>query len=123
MMRAGAFEVPGGVRSAELPGGRTRRHRIASNEVAHMIGRDRPSQRVASELRARIRTGEFAAGERIPPVREIAAEHDAAVSTVTRAIRYLHRQGVLVVIHRRGAYVAHGSPAAPPSAPASTCTG
>ena len=46
-----------------------------------------PSQRVETALRARVTAGEWASGERLPPVAELAAQYGVARSTVIAALR------------------------------------
>ncbi|MFO0749678.1 MAG: TetR/AcrR family transcriptional regulator C-terminal domain-containing protein [Myxococcota bacterium] len=55
------------------------------------------SQRIAAELRARIRSGKLAPGERLPSVRALVAEHGVALATATKALAVLKKEGLVRV--------------------------
>lgn len=55
------------------------------------------SQRIASELRARIRSGKLAPGDLVPSVRTLVAEHDVALATATKALAMLRKEGLVRV--------------------------
>jgi GntR family transcriptional regulator len=62
-------------------------------------------------IAARIASGRLAPGERIPPVRELAAELRLAPNTVAKAYRELEASGHLVGRGRNGTFVAEDPPA------------
>lgn len=55
------------------------------------------SERVASDLRARIEAGEFAVGDKLPPHRQLAADYEVAVNTATAAVKLLRDMGFVTV--------------------------
>ena len=61
---------------------------------------------VADDLCARIQSGEYAAGTRIPSYSELAKLYSVSVTTIQRAILVLQAQGLLVGVQGRGVYVA-----------------
>jgi GntR family transcriptional regulator len=60
---------------------------------------------VAGALRARVESGEFAPGARLPKLRDLAADHDVSVGTVVRALGMLKHGGVLVTGPGSGTFV------------------
>lgn len=60
---------------------------------------------IAADLERRIRAGEWAFGDRLPPREQLAAEYGAAVMTVRRAQRELTDRGLIRVVIGKGAYV------------------
>lgn len=54
-----------------------------------------PREQIAAALHARIVAGEFAPGSHLPGIKELAAEHDVAASTVHRAFELLREWDVL----------------------------
>ena len=71
------------------------------------------SRQVRDGLAARIERGTLLPGERLPPVRELAAELDLATNTVAKAYRALEAAGFLETRGRHGTFVAQRLPAAP----------
>lgn len=63
------------------------------------------SAQLRDALAAGIERGRPGPGERLPPVRELAAELDLAPNTVARAYRELERAGLLEGRGRRGTFV------------------
>ncbi len=73
------------------------------------IDRDRPvalHEQVAGEIRRAIADGEAAAGERLPPARDLAAVLEVNTNTVLRALRLLRDEGLLDFRRGRGVHVA-----------------
>jgi GntR family transcriptional regulator len=64
---------------------------------------------VAAEIRRAIAQGEAAAGERLPPARDLAAVLGVNTNTVLRALRSLRDEGLLEFRRGRGITVS-GSP-------------
>lgn len=65
----------------------------------------------ADELRRRIRDGEFAVGETLPRVNELAAARGVSPQTIRNAFAELEREGIVRVVRGTGAIV---QPATPP---------
>ncbi|WP_169748020.1 GntR family transcriptional regulator [Pseudonocardia acaciae] len=63
------------------------------------------SRRVADQLQARIEAGEFAAGDALPPYRQLAAEYGVAVNTALAAVRALRDAGLVTIRPNSGAQV------------------
>lgn len=55
---------------------------------------------IAQQVATRIMTGEWAPGERIPSVRELAAEVQVNPNTVVRSVTFLQEAGI--IINQRG---------------------
>lgn len=65
-----------------------------------------PWQQLADLLRARIRSGELAAGERLPSIMALSQEYDLAPVTVRKAITALQREGLVESRTGWGTFVA-----------------
>jgi DNA-binding GntR family transcriptional regulator len=63
---------------------------------------------IADALRARVARGELTPGQRLPRLRDLAAEHRVSVGTVVRAVGMLKHDGTLVTGPGNGTYVASG---------------
>lgn len=63
---------------------------------------------LAEKLRRRIASGELEPGERLPPIREMAARWGCSPGTVSRAYGLLADEGLLAAHGRRGTLVAPG---------------
>ena len=63
------------------------------------------SEQLRSALASRIASGRLAPGERMPTVRDLAAELDVAPNTVAKAYRDLASTGLIVGRGRRGTFV------------------
>ncbi|MEV4119841.1 winged helix-turn-helix domain-containing protein [Micromonospora sp. NPDC049645] len=61
---------------------------------------------VAEDLAARIKSGEYGAGERLPTYNELSDLYDVSVTTVQRAIIVLQTRGLVVGLQGRGLWVA-----------------
>ena len=79
--------------------------RTAAAALAASIPRPNPSrrmarspyERLASQLRADIESGEYSAGSELPTTLELAAMHQVAVGTVSRALGLLKAEGLVSV--------------------------
>jgi len=66
------------------------------------------SAEITAELRARIRSGELAAGARVPSTREIVRRHGVAMATATKVLTALRQEGLVVARPGVGTVVAGG---------------
>ncbi|HET6212832.1 MAG TPA: GntR family transcriptional regulator [Micromonosporaceae bacterium] len=64
-----------------------------------------PHRQIAAQLRARIRRGDWAPGERLPSIPSIAAMYGVAKQTVQRTIDQLRVEGLLITKPGSGTYV------------------
>jgi GntR family transcriptional regulator len=64
-----------------------------------------PYRQLAEILRARIESGRYRPGERIPTESELVEEFELARSTVRRAVSVLREEGVVHTVPQRGTYV------------------
>jgi DNA-binding transcriptional regulator YhcF (GntR family) len=71
------------------------------------------SAQLREALASRIARGRLLPGDRLPPVRELAAELGLAANTVARAYRELEAAGLLVGRGRLGTFVADRLPETP----------
>ena len=69
-----------------------------------------PYEQLRSRIEAAVRSGELAAGSRLPTVRQLAADVGLAPNTVARAYRELEQAGVVVTRGRLGTTVADVAP-------------
>ncbi len=65
-----------------------------------------PFEQLRMQLIEAVRSGELAAGTRLPPVRALAADLGLATNTVARAYRALERDEVIETRGRNGSFVA-----------------
>jgi DNA-binding GntR family transcriptional regulator len=65
---------------------------------------ERPGERVAADLRRRMSGGEWASGEALPTVAELAASYQVGKATVTRALRVLAAEGLVRTVPRWGTF-------------------
>jgi DNA-binding GntR family transcriptional regulator len=70
---------------------------------------------IADDLRGQVASGTYAAGDKLPPVRELAARYGVVTGTVRDAIDILRREGLLQTRSTRGTYVLRTSGEQPPS--------
>lgn len=75
-------------------------------------------ERIADEIRARIRSGELAVGDPVPSTRSIVAEHGVAMATASRVLDALRRDGLVEVRRGVGTMVAPGATAGDTARPA-----
>ena len=55
---------------------------------------DHRDLRIAADLRARIKRGEFRPGDALPSITRLAQEYDCAKTTAAKALNVLKREGV-----------------------------
>jgi len=67
-------------------------------------------QEVADQLLVRIRTGEFAADERLPSERSLMHTYQVGRSAVREALFSLERMGLIEIVHGERARLAHPTP-------------
>lgn len=65
-----------------------------------------PYEQVRMQVAAMVAEGELVAGQKLPTVRQLAADLGLAANTVARAYRELETDGVIVTQGRRGTFVA-----------------
>jgi AcrR family transcriptional regulator len=66
-------------------------------------------ERIADEIRARIRSGELTTGDAVPSTRRIVAEHGVAMATASRVLDALRRDGLVEVRRGVGTVVTAGA--------------
>ncbi len=70
------------------------------------LGSDRPAyEQIVGGLRALLVAGEFASGDRLPPVRQLAIDLGVHHNTVAESYRVLEQEGWLDLSRGRGAIV------------------
>jgi DNA-binding GntR family transcriptional regulator len=67
-------------------------------------------RQIAGELRARIRTGQYAPGDRLPSLAELVADYDVTVGTATKAIGVLKDEGLARKEQGKGTFVSDQLP-------------
>jgi DNA-binding LacI/PurR family transcriptional regulator len=72
--------------------------------MAHttMANLGRASQKLAAGLRKRIESGKLLGGDYLPTVRELCAEHEVSIDTVSRALKSLEAEGLIASEPRQG---------------------
>lgn len=63
-------------------------------------------QQLARNMMQRIRTGDYPAGQPLPPIRSISSEFNVSVNVVQRAIRILEQDGLVLSQHGKQVMVA-----------------
>ncbi|ADV27570.1 transcriptional regulator, GntR family [Pseudoxanthomonas suwonensis 11-1] len=78
------------------------------NSTLHISQADsRPMYlQIMEQIRARIASGDWAAGRELPSIRALAASVNVSVITVKRAYLELEQEGVIVTRHGKGSFVA-----------------
>jgi len=76
--------------------------------VDHSSSRSLADQ-LESQVRAAVASGELAAGDRLPPARELAASLDINMHTVLRAWGALRDDGIIQMRRGRGAWVSESA--------------
>src|SRR4051812_280575 len=61
------------------------------------------------QVKKGIRSGKISAGNRLPPVREMAREHNISYSLALQAVEQLEREGLVERFQGRGTYVKRGA--------------
>lgn len=67
-------------------------------------GPQRPSERVAADLRRRIAAGEWQADEALPSTAALAKHYEVSQATVTRTLRALAEEGLVRTVPRWGTF-------------------
>lgn len=75
----------------------------------HEDTRSRRAQ-IAADLRARIMSGEMAAGSQLPSTQHLVAEYDASSATIQDALKVLKAEGYLTSRKGKGVYVSERHP-------------
>src|ERR1051325_9097237 len=66
---------------------------------------EHPHRQIAAQIRAQIRRGDWAPGERLPSIPAIAAQYGVAKQTVQRTIDQLRIEGILITKPGSGTFV------------------
>ncbi|MEU0213926.1 winged helix-turn-helix domain-containing protein [Streptomyces sp. NPDC006265] len=75
-----------------------------------------PYLQAAEVLRAKVYSGEYAAGSQLPSARVLQEDFGVSSSTVQNALRVLKREGLVYSVLGRGSYVSGTHPGLPPAA-------
>ena len=65
-----------------------------------------PSERIATDLRRKIDSGEFQPGDQLPAVSELARVHQVSTATVAKALAILKSEGLVITRQGWGTFVA-----------------
>ncbi|MEU6226183.1 winged helix-turn-helix domain-containing protein [Streptomyces sp. NPDC047042] len=68
-------------------------------------------EQLAKIIESKIRTGEFAAGSRLPGELILSQEYGVGSNTVRRALDILRERGLVVTVRARGSFVVERLPA------------
>src|SRR6478736_10014280 len=83
---------------------------LLNREAAPMTGVAAPTEsssaQIAAEIRRRIRSGELAAGDRVPSTRQLTRDFGVAMATATKALAVLRRDGLVRALPGIGTVVA-----------------
>jgi GntR family transcriptional regulator len=74
-----------------------------------------PYEQIRSQVATMIASGVLTTGDRLPPVRQLAADLGLATNTVARAYRELESDGLVIGRVRHGTTVAAGRSRLPPA--------
>ena len=66
---------------------------------------DFPYEQIAAQLRARIETGEWPKGSKLPSLEDIVAETGVSTMTARRAWKLLEEEGLVRIVPGRGTYL------------------
>jgi GntR family transcriptional regulator len=69
-------------------------------------GHELPSERVANDLRRKIKNGDWAPGEALPTVAQLAKDYGVSTASVSKALGTLRGEGLIVTRPRWGSFVA-----------------
>lgn len=69
-------------------------------------------EQLAKIIETKVRTGEFAAGSRLPGELILSQEYGVGSNTVRRALDILRERGLIVTVRARGSFVVEQLPAA-----------
>lgn len=64
---------------------------------------------IMAQIKQRVAVGDWAAGQPIPSIRQLAVDIGVSIITVKRAYLELEREGVIVTRHGKGSFVASDS--------------
>jgi GntR family transcriptional regulator len=66
----------------------------------------RPLQvRVADEIRLKIETGEYAPGQQLPTLDELAEQYMCSLAVIRKALDLVRQQGLVTTVHGKGSFV------------------
>lgn len=89
-------------------------------ELAGQLGKDHSTlpipmsaADIADDLTARIRSGEYVPGTRLPMLKELADLYSVHTATIQRALGKLKDAGLVVTVQGHGMYVVEQLPPAP----------
>ena len=74
-----------------------------------------PTEQIRDQLRGLVSAGRLAAGQRLPSVRQLAADLGVAPRTVAKAYRALEEEGIVTTSVGSGTRVSHATHAPPPA--------
>jgi GntR family transcriptional regulator len=78
---------------------------VSDLEAAGGRDADLAYMRVASDITARIASGELKPGARLRAERDLAEYYEVSYGTVRRAMEVLRERGLITTIHGRGTFV------------------
>lgn len=82
-------------------------------DMTNMLGSEALHAQVASHYRRLIHSGSLRPGDRLPPLRRIAADLGISITPVHTAFNHLEREGLLLRRHGVGVFVGGNQPPAP----------
>jgi DNA-binding GntR family transcriptional regulator len=65
-----------------------------------------PTDRVVSDVRAKVMSGQLVPGDHLPPVPQMATEYGVSRTTILKALRLLRDEGLVYTVPRWGTFVA-----------------